>query len=195
MNVKIRLEEAKDYKLVEAITKEAFTRDDYLVDEHYIIHKLRQTDDFIKELTYVLVYEGKVVGQITYTKSRIVGDDIHHVISFGPVSIKPAFQGKGLGSLLIKTSLEKAKELGYKAVVIYGHKDYYPRFGFKNSAFYKIQTAEGTNHDYFMTLELQNGALDQVSGRFYYSKAFDVDKEALKAYDKAFTKDITSKSY
>lgn len=61
-------------------------------------------------------------------------------VTFGPVSVLPGRQGKGVGSALIKESLGRAKELGFKVVVIMGHPSYYHRFGFKASKYFNVKS-------------------------------------------------------
>lgn len=75
-NINLRLEEPKDYKEVEHLTREAF----WNVygpgcDEYYIIHIMRKSNAFIKELDIIAEVEGKIVGNIVYSKAKILGDE------------------------------------------------------------------------------------------------------------------------
>lgn len=76
--------------------------------------------------------DGKIVGNIVYTHSKIIKEDggEQSVVTFGPVSVLPEFQNQGIGGTLIHHSIAKAKEMGIKAILIYGYPDYYKRFGF-----------------------------------------------------------------
>lgn len=76
------------------------------------------------------------------------------VLSLGPLTVAPKFQGKGIGSRLVRHSLSVAKILGYDAVIIFGHPTYYPRFGFQEAKEFGISTKEGKNFPAFMALEL-----------------------------------------
>ena len=103
--MELRLENEKDYFEVENLTREAFW-DVYRpgCSEHLVLDKLRQADSFIKDLDYVLIEDGKIVGNIVYTKmftgtERKMSDE---VIAFGPISVHPDFQRKGLGKKLIE---------------------------------------------------------------------------------------------
>jgi predicted N-acetyltransferase YhbS len=98
----------------------------------------------------------------------------------------PAFQGKGVGSLLMKHSIEKARELGFKAIVLFGDPQYYHRFGFVNAERYGIKTPSGENFDAFMVLELFAGVLKGITGKFYADKAFEVEDDELEAFEKGF---------
>ncbi len=185
--IKLRLEEERDYRLVEEITKEAF---DGLhgpgCDEHLIAHKLRESDCYVKELAYVIEKENEVIGNIMYSKAIIKGSSEYEVLTFGPVSIKKSEQGKGYGSLLITHTINLAKELGYNGIVIYGHDKYYPRFGFVNAKDFNITTKDGENFDAFMALELSEGSLNDIEGRFYENEVFEVDQEELVNFEKQF---------
>jgi predicted N-acetyltransferase YhbS len=88
--------------------------------------------------------------------------------------------------LLLTTTIEKAKELGYHAVIIFGHPEYYHRFGFKEASEYSIQTSEGKNMDAFMVLDLTGKGLLEISGRFFESPAFQASEDDLEAFDKRF---------
>ena len=86
----------------------------------------------------------------------------------------------------MKHSLEQAKQLWYKAIIIFGDPTYYHRFGFVDAKTYGIQTAEGQNFDAFMALELYDNSLQGISGKFYADKVFETDQEELEAYEKTF---------
>ena len=188
----IRLENEKDHFIVEKLTREAFWEmpgRSSGCDEHYLVNKLRQSSDFIRELDYVALVGNEIVGHIIYTKSKIIDQDQNEfeIISFGPVSVLPKYQKQGIGSKLIKFTLEKAKEFGYRGVLIYGHPEYYPRFGFKNAAEYKITTPDGKNFDAFMVCELYEGSLNGITGKGYQSEIFfNIDTEEVKEFDKRF---------
>jgi predicted N-acetyltransferase YhbS len=185
----IRLENKNDYREVENLTREAFW-DIYKpgCDEHLIVHKIRNTSCFIPDLDFVVVQDNQIVGNIIYSKSKVMDKDNneHQVISFGPISVLPSLQKKGIGSTLIKHTTEIAKEMGYKAIFIFGNPAYYHRFGFENAEKFGISTAEGLNFDPFMALELYKGSLKGISGRFYMSPVFMVSQEELEDFEKSF---------
>ncbi len=74
---------------------------------------MRKADSFIAELDIVAQVNGKIVGNIVYTKAKILDDSgvNHNVITFGPISVLPAFQGKGIGSNLIEHTKKRQKNL------------------------------------------------------------------------------------
>jgi predicted N-acetyltransferase YhbS len=185
----IRLENKNDYREVENLTREAFW-DIYKpgCDEHLIVHKIRNTSCFIPDLDFVAVQDNQIVGNTIYSKSKVMDKDNneHQVISFGPISVLPSLQKKGIGSTLIKHTTEIAKEMGYKAIFIFGNPAYYHRFGFENAERFGISTAEGLNFEPFMALELYKGSLKGISGRFYMSPVFMVSQEELEDFEKSF---------
>jgi len=185
----LRREKKSDWKAVEQITYRAFrdapptvTDDDG--NEALLAHKLRSCDAFVPELDYVAELDGTVIGNIMYTRSKVVNDSDGattrewDTLTFGPVSVLPKYQRQGVGSALIRKTLEVARELGYRAVLIFGHESYYPRFGFKPASEFGITTADGKNFPAFMALPLYDGALDDVHGRLIYDEVYDtLDKE------------------
>ena len=188
-NIKLRNEKVSDYRTVEELTREAFWNHHVPgCNEHYLLHIMRNADSFINELDIVAELDGKIVGNIVYTKAKIVTDDgnCHEVISFGPLSIHPEFQGRGIGGLLIEHTKTMAKELGYKAILIYGDPDYYSKFGFVAAETYKIATADNMYAVPLQAIELFQGELSKCSGRFFEDAIYEVDEVAAKEFDKGF---------
>jgi predicted N-acetyltransferase YhbS len=189
MKISIRLEEEKDFRKVEFLTREAFW-DLYSPGccEHLIVHKIRNVPAFVKELSYIVEEEYSIVGSIIYSKAKVINDQTNEfeVLCMGPISVLPYYQRKGIGSLLMTHSLETAKELGFKAVIIFGNPDYYKRFGFINAENYNIKTSKGENFDAFMVLELVNGALNGISGKFYEDKVFEIEDKELELFEGEF---------
>ncbi|AOT68936.1 GNAT family N-acetyltransferase [Geosporobacter ferrireducens] len=188
-DVVLRNETVSDYKTVEELTREAFWNHHVPgCNEHYLLHIMRKADAFIPELDIVAEVNGKIVGNIVYTKAKIVDDngDYHNVISFGPISVLPDFQGKGIGRILIEHTTTLAKELGYTAILIYGDPDYYSRFGFVAAENYKIRTSDNMYAVPLQVLELYPRALSNISGRFLEDEIYEIDEMAAKEFDKGF---------
>ncbi len=190
-NIKLRLEEPKDYKEVENLTREAFWNvHSPGCDEHYLIHIMRNSDAFIKELDIVAEYEGKIIGSIVYTKAKILGDDnnsYNDVVCFGPISVLPEFQGKGVGGMLINYSRNVAKQLGYRAILIYGDPEYYKRYGFVQAKNYKIGTPDDMYVVPLQAYELYDKALENCQGRFFEDMVFEIDREKANEFEKEFS--------
>lgn len=189
MSISIRLERESDFRNVEHMTREAFW-DIYKpgCDEHLVVHKIRQVSAFVKELDFVACDKDRIVGNIIYSKAKVINDESKEfeVLCMGPLTVLPTCQRQGIGSLLMNYSIEEAKQLGYRAVVIFGDPNYYHRFGFINAKEYGIQTSSGENFEAFMALELYAGGLNGISGKYYEDEAFKIDKEELEVFEKEF---------
>jgi predicted N-acetyltransferase YhbS len=189
INLTIRNEQTEDYRTVEELVREAFWNL-YVpgCNEHYMLHNLRMSGDFIPELDFVAEKEGQIVGQIVYSRGIIKGKGTENkeVITFGPVSVLPAFQKRGIGSALITHTISLARDMGCPAICIYGDPRYYTRFGFRCGEKYEIKTAEDKFAVSLQVLELRHGALNSVSGRFVESAAFAVDETGFAQYDATF---------
>jgi putative acetyltransferase len=190
MNIVVRNEVVADYRKVEDITRKAFWNL-YVpgCNEHYLIHIMRNHKDFIKELALVVTINEKVVGNIMYMKSYVKNenDEVLDTLTFGPVSVHPSYQKQGIGSTLIKKSIEKAKENNYKAIIINGHPHNYCKYGFKSSKDLNISNKEGKFPYSLLVLELEKEVFKDHSWKYYDSDAYNIDEEKVEEFDKFFT--------
>lgn len=189
MDIQFRKEDKSDYRTVEELTREAFWN--YHVpgcDEHYLAHILRSSPAFVPELDYVAIVQGKVVGNIMYSKAFIQGDDSirYPVLSFGPISVLPQMQKKGIGSALIRHTIKLATDLGYRAIMIYGDPEYYKRLGFKEAEHFSIGTAWDTYATPLLAYELVPDALRNCPGKFFEDDVFHLDETASALFDQNF---------
>jgi predicted N-acetyltransferase YhbS len=171
------------------MTQHAFWNKHHLgCDEHYLVHKLRQDKDYLPELSRIALKDGTVIGGIMYSKARVVdGTDTHEIITFGPLSVEPKWQGCGVGELLLGETMNLAANKGYKGIIIFGEPDYYPRIGFKTCDNFNITTNDGKNFDAFMGIELVEDGMKSIKGKFYESKVFEnLPKEEVEEYNKKF---------
>lgn len=191
MPVKIRKENPADYRAMENLTREAFwgCMDHPTCDgEHLLVHKLRKLPCFVPELDLVAETDGMIVGHIIYSLAKVVtpeGLEIP-VLSFGPLSVHPDYKRQGIGSALMRHSIRQASRLGYRAILIYGHPDYYPRFGFRRASSYGITSADGSTPDALMAMELYDNALEGITGQFFEDAVYAVDPEETAEFDKNF---------
>jgi putative acetyltransferase len=88
------------------------------------------------------------------------------------MAVVPEHQRKGIGSALVKAGLERCKQLGFVAVVVLGHTEFYPRFGFSPSSRFGIDSEYDVAEEVFMAMELQPAALDGKTGTVKYHAAF-----------------------
>lgn len=189
MHISIRQEVEKDFNDVEYLTREAFW-DLYKpgCDEHLVLHKIRKVSAFVKELDLIACDNDVIVGNIIYSRAKVVNDENKEfeVLCMGPIAVLPSYQNQGIGSLLMEHSIEKARQLGYKGVVIFGNPDYYHRFGFVDAKEYNIQTSWGDNLDAFMVLELYEDSLQGILGKFFEDEVFKIDNDELEYFEKQF---------
>lgn len=173
MNITIRQETEKDYVLSETVIKEVKSAEHSDHREQFLVAKLRKSDVFVPELCLVAELNEEIVGHIMLTKLLVKdGEDKYQSLALAPVSVLPEYQDKGIGSKLILQSLKIAKEMGFKSVIVLGHDQYYPRFGFGPASKWGIKAPFNVPDETFMALELENGSLDGVVGTVVYSKEF-----------------------
>lgn len=175
MDILIRQELTKDYSTTEEVIRRAFLDEEYSdKKEHFLVSRLRQSEAFVPELSLIAVnQEETIVGHILLSKITIgEGNHVVDSLALAPVSVAPEFQHKGIGSQLIRAALHKAKELGYDSVIVLGHQDYYPKFGFKPASIWNIQAPFDVPDEVFMALELTDNSLKHVQGVVHYSTAF-----------------------
>ncbi|MED0965791.1 GNAT family N-acetyltransferase [Bacillus paramycoides] len=173
MNITIRQEQKNDYRKTEEVVKQAFLNEEFSdKTEHELVSRIRECDAFIPEVSIVAVDE-EIVGHIMLSKITIEQDGATvDSLALAPVSVAPSHQKKGIGGKLIAAAIEKAKELGYGSVVVLGHQDYYPKFGFKKASDWNIKAPFEVPDEVFMAMELRETALQGVEGVVQYSEAF-----------------------
>ena len=187
----IRNERETDYKIVEDITRKTFYNV-YVPGcmEHYLVHIMREHEDFIPELDFVIEVDGQIVGNIMYTKAKLTdeGGTEKEIVTFGPVSILPKYQRKGYGKMLIEHSLKRAAELGYEAVVIMGSPANYVGSGFQCCRKYNICVEKEKYPAAMLVKELKPGALDGKLWFYSDSPVMNVDEREAQAFDDGLEK-------
>lgn len=189
MQIKIRNENPKDYKTVENIAREAFWNLYFPgCHEHFVVHKMRKHKDFIKDLSFVIEVDDKIVGGIFYTHSKIVSEDNkeYKTVSFGPVFISPKFHRTGLGRKLITHSIQVAKEMGYRAILTLGYPYHYEPYGFLGGKKYKISMPDKKFYKGLLVLPLYEGALDNISGYVIFSDVLEASDTKVNEFDQQF---------
>jgi len=167
----IRAETKDDYSLVQTLNEIAFGQP----DEAELVSKLRQNPDYLPELSLVAEENNKIIGHILFTPAEIVNGEQHHKsLALAPMSVLPEQQNKGIGSTLVKAGFEKAKQLGFNSVIVLGHPDYYPRFGFLPAKQFGIHPPVEEWQAAFFAKELKDTALKNVSGEVKYLPEFGI---------------------
>ena len=191
-NIIIRRETPADYATVENLTREAFWnvyRPGCL--EHYVVHVLRSDPAFVPELDLVMEQDRQLIGHIMYMNAKIVADDGQDIpmMTFGPISIRPDLQRKGLGKQLLDYSMERARELGAGALCIEGNIDFYGKSGFVVAGTRGIRyhgEPEQESVPYVLLKELRPGFLEGITGVYHTPQGYYVDETAAEEFDKSF---------
>lgn len=165
----IRPELETDYEVIRDIVAESFSSAPHTDgDEHNLIDRIRKTDDYIPGLSLVAVYDGHIVGHIMM--SRIYVDD-REALALAPLAVLPQFQGRGVGSRLVKEAHKLAMILGYEFSVVLGDPAYYSRFGYTTVSTFGVLAPFDVPESYFMVSKFNDNTLIPT-GIVKYSKAF-----------------------
>lgn len=191
-NITIRIEKKEEYREVENLVRESFWnvyRPGCL--EHYVLNQLRKDPDFVAELDFVMLEDGKLIGQNIFMKAVIKADDGRDIpiMTMGPICIAPELKRKGYGKILLDYSLEKAAVLGCGAVCFEGNIDFYGKSGFTYASEYGIRyhgLPEGEDASFFLCKELIPGYLDGITGEYATPAGYFVDEAEAEEFDKAF---------
>lgn len=117
---------------------------------------------------------GEVIGHILFTPVEIRSPEgAGQALGLGPMAVAPGCQRRGVGAALIEAGLGACRAAGAPVVVVLGHSDYYPRFGFRPAWDAGLYYGEPGPNPAFMVCELERGALGGRSGEVVYHPAFD----------------------
>lgn len=165
--IKIRKEEAHDQEAVRNLNSLAFDNG----PEAELVDQLRTTcKDYV---AFVAIEDDAVVGHILFTPVTVDGCS---AIGMGlaPMAVLPSRQREGIGSQLVQHGLEYLREGGCPFVIVLGHPEYYPRFGFQLASKYRLLSQwDGVPDDAFMALVFDNSALPTAGGIARYREEFD----------------------
>jgi len=162
----IRTENPNDYNEIYELIKAAFqTAEISDGDEQDYAIKLRNSDKYIPELALVAVLDDKIIGHIMLTKTYIETDSGKvECLLLSPISVLSEYRNKGVGTQLINTALNTAKNMDYKAVFLCGDPAYYGRFGFISVSNYDIKPAMDIPIQYVLVCEIEHGRLKYIRG-------------------------------
>jgi putative acetyltransferase len=123
----------------------------------------------------VAVDRDELVGHIFFSPVVVTGGEREvHGMGLAPMSVVPARQGEGIGSQLVRAGLEMIREQGWSFVLVLGHPEYYPRFGFVAGSGYGLCCQwDGVPDEAFMVLVFEEAALAGVAGTARYRDEFD----------------------
>jgi putative acetyltransferase len=164
--MRIRPETEADRPAVRAVNEAAFETP----VEADLIDALRRKSAEV--ISLVAERADSVVGHILFSRVTISEHPQLKLMGLGPMAVVPECQRSGVGSALVREGLTRCKQLAVHAVVVLGHAEYYPRFGFVPASRYAIRCEYDVPDDVFMIVEVKEGALDGVSGLILYDQAF-----------------------
>jgi putative acetyltransferase len=165
----VRVETDADHDAVETIHRAAFGQ----AEEARIVRALRGSQAFLPELSLVAEHGGQIVGHILFSKLLIRGEKGDTPgLALAPMAVLPERQGRGIGTELVRRGVDEARRLGHEIVVVLGHPDYYPRFGFTPADDRGVRPPFDCPREAFLVLELVPGALQGVEGVVEYAPEF-----------------------
>ena len=161
----IRQEAVDDVAGIRAVVQAAFGRR----SESDLVDSLRRSGALI--FSAVALDDNRVVGHVAF--SAVTIGESHPAFALAPAAVAPDCQRQGIGSALIRWSLEKCRQLGHEVVIVLGAPAYYRRFGFTPSSQFNIKCPFIVPSDEFMVLELLPGAASQCRGMVHYPPEFE----------------------
>ncbi len=163
----IRAERAGDVQAVRRVVEAAFKGK----GEADLVDALRAGGKF--SVALVATQGRTVAGFCLLTDVEIDGSGLKpRGAGLAPLAVRPTFQGRGVGGMLLRAALERAREAGYGFVVLLGDPRYYGRFGFRAGATLGLACGFAAPEEAFMAIELSPGALAGVSGTVRYLPEF-----------------------
>jgi putative acetyltransferase len=165
----IREEITEDIPEIFEINEAAFGRP----QEALLVDRMRARKAILYSL--VAMRDSRLVGHALFSPILIYGHNgvVKVVAGLGPVAVLPSYQKQGIGGELINAGIEMCREAGYPAIIVLGHPDYYPHFGFQPAATFGISSTYDVPDDAFMVLALANGVGGDLSGVAHYHPEFD----------------------
>jgi putative acetyltransferase len=165
LDIKIRQESAADSAEVLEVIRLAFGRS----AESQLVEKFRQNPNYIPELSLVAEYEGHVIGHILFFPIEVkVDNEALQTLVLAPLSVHPIYQRRGVGGELAKAGLATVKQRGYPSVLVLGHPNYYPRFGFRRASEWGLKMKEANPPEAFMAIEFIEGGLKRSKESFHF---------------------------
>lgn len=163
----IRAEEERDWAAVYALNAAAFET----TAEADLVDTLRRESKPI--ISLVADDAGEIVGHIMFSPVALTGHPDLSIMGLAPMAVAAPRRRGGIGTLLVRTGLDRCMQIGAGAVVVLGHPAYYPRFGFVPSVNFAMRCEYDVPAEAFMVVELRSGYLRGATGTIKYLAAFN----------------------
>lgn len=167
MQVTVREERPEDRTAIHHLNREAFGQD----AEADLVDRLRASGK--ATLSLVAEQDGLVVGHILFSPVTIesAAGDVT-IQGLAPMAVLPSHHKQGIGSLLVERAVAMLRASGHRGVVVLGHPEYYPRFGFVPASTFGIRSEYNAPDEAFMALELVPGGLKDCAGLTKFQPEF-----------------------
>ena len=157
LSLQIRTEQPTDSEAIERLHERAFGPGRFA----RTASRLREGAPHLLDLSFTAMVGTLLVGSVRLTPV-MAGEE--STLMLGPLTVEPAFEGRGIGAALMRRSLEAAKAKGHTLVLLVGDEPYYKRFGFRHIPPQHLKLPGPVNPGRFLALELDEGALARAKG-------------------------------
>ena len=165
--VKIRKEQPQDIPIIHEVNKRAFGQ---LLEADLVDRLRRNCNDL---LSLVAVVGNEIVGHILFSPVTVEGEEtMAEGMGLAPMAVLPEYQRQGIGSKLVRAGIARLASSGCGFVIVLGHADYYPRFGFEPASRYGIRSEWEVPDDAFMIVVLNESVMQGISGVARYRPEF-----------------------
>ncbi len=165
----VRAETDKDVSNIRETIIDAFAE----VKVASLVEAIRNSSNFIPELSLVAAENDKVTGHILFSRILIAAsEESVPALALAPLAVTPMMQRQGIGRKLIEAGLSKCRELDHSIAVVVGNPRYYERFGFQKASKFNLESSLPFPDEAFMVLELKTDALINVTGTVMYPTYF-----------------------